>query len=126
MKYFPMSFHSLIHSIKSLFVTPFIKSIVNNKFTFCVYSDLMCFSALCIGRSMSHNLIRWTHNKCTLYITLHTTSSGVLQLGKTSSARFLTKINNTELFIYSEQFEPSRTTIFTSIFIPLCTHILNN
>ena len=75
---------------------------------------------------MSHNLIRVTHNKCTLYITLHTTSSGVLQLGKTSSVRFLTKINNIELFIYSEQFEPSRPTIFTSIFVLLCTHILNN
>ena len=28
--------------------------------------------------------------------------------------------------IYSEQFEPSRPTIFISILIPLCTHILNN
>ena len=126
MKYFPTSIHSLVQIIKSLFVTPFIKSIVNNKFTFCVYSDLMCFRALCIGRFMSPNLIRWTHNKCTLYSTLHTTSSGVLQLGKTSSVRFLTKINNIELFIYSEQFEPSRPTIFTSIFVLLCTHILNN
>ena len=126
LKYLLTSIHSLFQIIKYLIVTPFIKSIVNNKFTFCVYSDLMCFNAPCIGRFMCPNLIRWTHNKCTLYSTLHTTSSGVLQLGKTSSVRFLTKINNIELFIYSEQFEPSRSTMCISIFVFVCTHILNN
>ena len=97
-----MSIQSVFPIIKYLIVIPFIKSIVINKLTFCVYSDLMSFGAPCIGRHMSPNLIRWTRTKCTLY----TTSSGVLQLGKTSSARFHTKINIIKLIIYSEKFEP--------------------
>ena len=99
---------------------PFIKSIVINKLTFCVYSDLMSFGAPCIGRHMSPNLIRWTRTKCTLY----KTSSGVLQLGKTSSVRFHTKINNIKLIIYSEKFEPSRSSQCVSIFVLFFTHIL--
>ena len=86
----------------------------------------MYFGALCIGRSMSYNQIRWTHNRCTLYIALYTMSSCVLQLRKTSSDRFLTKIKNIELFIYSEQFVPSRTIVFTSILFHLCNNLLIN
>ena len=125
-KYSLKLFLPLISSLKSQFASPFINSIVNYKFTLCDYLDLMYFGALCIDRSMSYNQVRWTHNRCTLYISLYTMSSCVLQLGKTSSDRFLTKIKNIELFIYSEQFVPSRTIIFASILFHMCNNLLNN
>ena len=125
MKYFSMLLLPLISSIKSQFASPFIKSIVKHNFTSCYNLDLLYFGALCIGRSMSHNQIRWTHNRCTLYISLYTMSSCVLQLRETSSDRFLTKIKIIELFIYSEQFVPSRSIVFTS-FLFLCNSLLNN
>ena len=124
-KNFSIFLFPLILIIKSQFASPFIKSMLNYKFTLCDYLDLMYFGALCIGRSTSHNQIRWTHNRCTLYISLYTMSSCVLQFRETSSDRSLTKIINIKLFIYSKQFVPPRTIVFTSIF-HLCNNLVNN
>ena len=124
-KYSLKLFLPLISSLKSQFASPFINSIVNYKFTLCDYLDLMYFGALCIDRSMSYNQVRWTHNRCTLYISLYTMSSCVLQFRETSSDRSLTKIINIKLFIYSKQFVPPRTIVFTSIF-HLCNNLVNN
>ena len=102
MNYFSMILFPLISILKSQFASPFIKNIVNYIVTVIDYLDLMYYGALCIGRSMSHSQTRWTHNMCTLYISLYTRSPCVLQLRETSSDGSHTKIKIIELFIYSE------------------------
>ena len=80
----------------------------------------MSFGPPCNGRHMPSNLICRTRIKCTLY----TMSSSVLQLGKTSSARFRTKINNIKLIIYSDKFKLLRSSQCVPIFLFFVAHTL--
>ena len=125
MNYFSMILFPLISNLKSQIASPFIENNVNYTVTVIDYLDLMYFGALCSGRSISHSQTRRTHNICTLSISLYTRSPCVLQFRETSSDRSLTKIINIKLFIYSKQFVPPRTIVFTSIF-HLCNNLVNN
>ena len=123
--YFSMILFSLISNLKSQFASPFIKNIVNYTVMVIDYLDLMYFGALCSGRSISHSQTRRTHNICTLFISLYTRSPCVLQLRETSSDVFHTKTKIIELIIYSEQFVPLLSLVFTSSLLFLCNSLLN-
>ena len=82
-------------------VKEFIKHVINN---ILIYSEFMNFGAPWIfpgtSANFSHNLRSCTH-KCTLVVMY----PSVLQLEKTSSGRYHTKINNTRLVIDSDKID---------------------